>query len=88
MTISLALQSLEDELAGRLGGTHLTWTLFQHLLPLKCVPGKSESWLAGQAGAHLECPVSCGILPLPPTDLGRIFIVCSNVIKESSDGAN
>jgi hypothetical protein len=62
--------------------------ILQHFLLLKSVLGK-VTVLAGAVG---WCPSSDQPLVesrcFPPIDLARIFIVCSNVIKESSDGAN
>lgn len=65
------------------------WLRLSTALPPTQVRSGEVAMPAGGSGCcPSECPVSCGILPLPPTDLARIFIVCSNVIKESSDGAN
>lgn len=50
--------------------------------------GKWQGWLEYRTGAHASDQPSVESGWFPAIDWAEIFIVCSNVIKESSDGAN
>ena len=76
------------ELEERSVETHPAWTIYSASFCRRLLQGKSQGWLEHWADAHRSVQPPAESCCLPPIDLAGIFIVCSNVIKESSDGAN